>query len=223
MDDADLTMLRQNRYTSPHVATLLVSVFLLLLSFFIALCSLADFNADRSSNVLNSVNKTFSRSSGKTSALPPPANSVAPVTVKQIFDDVQNSVARVIPLYEMKREMEGNTLRLILPSTHLYLRGTANLRKDRIDFYQALSEALGRWQNTAEISMNMIQGMEKATGAEAEANREMAITRGGNFARFLENRGVPPRHIRIAISDRSPDTITLIFDIASHGAEGAVK
>lgn len=201
---------------APHVATLLVSVFLVLLCFFIVLSSHSQTDAKRRKAVLNSVNRTFSAHEKKpASGLPLPTDAVDPASVNEFFNDVKISIATRVPLHEMKITLTGNIMILTLPSLSLFARENSKLRKDRTDFYAILSDILSRWQDSAEISIRMVQNIPSNNGAVST----LAIARAGNFARFLENRGVPPRRIAVATSDDTSDTISLIFDVAPLSAQ----
>lgn len=201
---------------APHVATLLVSVFLMLLAFFMALNSNSDFDSARSGAVLSSVKKQFS--GAKDANLPPPnpETFVDPVSINTFFDDVKLSIATLVPLHETETAIKGNTLMMEMPEQSLFLRGEAKLRKDRLDFYTLLSDILSRWGESADIHISMVQSLSEGD----DTARNLAITRGGNFARFLENRGIAPELISIATNSESkPGKVILYFDVKPYTAK----
>jgi len=194
---------------APHVATLLVSVFLMLLAFFMALNANSDFDSDRSGAVLSSVKKKFS---GERESKTPPPNKesfVDPVNINTFFDDVKVSIATLVPLHETQTTIQGNSLQMTMPENSLFLRGESKLRQDRLEFYAVLSDILSRWGESADITINMVQGI----SPEDKDAAKLAIARGGNFARFLENKGAPPELIAIATTEQNPGQITLQFDV----------
>lgn len=210
MEDSFTSLPPRRPQNAPHVATLLVSVFLVLLAFFMALNANSDFDAARSGAVLSSVKKQFSGE--KAEKLPPPdvETFVDPVSINTFFDDVKLSIATLVPLHETETSIKGNTLLMEMPENSLFIRGESKLRTDRTEFYGLLSDILSRWGESADIAISMVQGIPEGD----DAAKTLAITRGGNFARFFENRGVPPELIAIATtSDKHSGKITLYFDV----------
>jgi hypothetical protein len=210
MSDASFDHPRRTVPPAPHVATLLVSVFLVLLCFFIVLSSHSQSDAKRRAAVLQSVNQAFSPQ-GKQPGLGLPMPGEADmVSVNAFFDDAKISIATRVPLHEIETSVQGNRLILSLPSLSLYARDDAKLRRGRTGFYEILGDLLGRWKDSADISIRMIQHVPEGNAAALS----LAVGRGGNFARLLENRGVTPGRIAIALSHGDSDRINLIFDVA---------
>lgn len=202
----DSSTFRPNPPAGTHVATLLVSVFLLLLSFFIALVANSQLDAKRSKHVMQSVSETFASDQASTGK---GQNALPEITVDKILKDIKTSTASVIPLQEMQVQTHGDLLVMKMSSNYLFLRGSAQLREDRRELYANLSEIISRWEDTARVSVTLVQGIHRDDADEAR----LAMTRAGNFARFLENRGVPPQHLSVAISERDADSLALIFHV----------
>lgn len=195
-----------------NTVTLFVSLYVVLLAFFILLASNAQFDADRTRDVLKSVNATFSSSSSSDSLAPPSIGGGRGIA--QFFGEMQQSVQSVVPLEEMQVLTDGRQMIVTLPDTALFNRDDPHLRHDRRQFYDRLTDTLLAWREDMRIRLTMQQGV------AATAPSTLEITRAGNFARFMENRGVEPRNLGIAIEQGNPGTITLTFEVLPPESEG---
>lgn len=189
----------------------MVSVFMLLLSFFIVLVSNSKFDANRTQSVIDSVSETFAE--GKPGIKVPAFGSIpiAATTVDEIFDDLKVGTAKLIPLQQVQVVTRGNTMEMKMPRNFLFLRGEPKLREDRREIYGILSEVLSQWEENATVSVTLIQGT--GEGADSAGEGTLVGARAGNFARFFQRRGVPAEHLGVALTESEGDTISLVFTI----------
>lgn len=210
--DIDLKGSEREKPSPDNAASLFVSLYVVILAFFILLTSNAQFDVEKTKNVVDSVNKAFSIE--VVSETDVRIDSIGnELSATQFFEDMQKSLQSVVPLEEMKVITDGQQMIIIMRSTALFNRDDPNLRYDRRRFYHRLSETLTQWRKGTDMHLTMIQGVEKPVSGDANASTTLEITRAGNFARFMENRGVAPHDLLIAIEQNNPDTISLIFDV----------
>lgn len=210
--DIDLKGSEREKPSPDNAASLFVSLYVVILAFFILLAANAQFDVEKTKSVMDSVNKAFSIE--VLSETDMRINSIGDeVSVTQFFEDMQKSLQSVVPLEEMQVITDGQQMIITMHSTALFNRDDPNLRYDRRRFYHRLSETLTKWREGNDMHLTMVQGVKKPVSGSANASTTLEITRAGNFARFMENRGVAPHDLLIAIEQNNPDTISLIFDV----------
>lgn len=216
--DINFQSKEQDKPSPESSAALFVSLYVVILAFFILLTSNAQFDVEKTQHVVNSVNKAFSIDVvSKTDIQVKSLGNELSVT--QFFEEMQSSLQSVVPLEEMKVITDGQQMRIEMEATALFNRDDPNLRYDRRNFYRRLSETATKWRKGMDMHLSMLQGVEKPVAAGANAASTLEITRGGNFARFMENRGKAPETLSIAIEQGNAGKIILIFDVLSFDRE----
>lgn len=215
--NADINYQRsESSQASPdNTAALFVSLYVVILAFFILLTSSAQFDAEKTKNVTDSVKKAFSVDVPTDTDIKTP-HVGSELSVTQFFNEMQSAVASVVPLEEMEVITDGGTMIIKMNSTALFNRDDPNLRHDRRDLYTRLSTTMSKWRSGMQMQLSFLQGVEKPIVKRTSSTLE--ITRAGNFARFMENRGAKPENLSIAIEQNNPDTITMIFDVLAFDA-----
>lgn len=194
-----------------NTAALFVSLYVVILAFFILLTSNAQFDVEKTKDVSESVKKAFSMDiPSETEVKRPTVGSELSVT--QFFEEIQDSVKTVVPLEEMEVITDGTTMIMTMDSTALYNSGDSELRYDRSGFYERLSDTMGKWREGMLMTLTFVQGLPRNTDSG------LYVARGGNFARFMENHGSAPESLSVGIEEHGGDTITLIFDVRSFDA-----
>ncbi|MCH2546985.1 MAG: hypothetical protein MK052_05195 [Alphaproteobacteria bacterium] len=195
-----------------NTAALFVSLYVVLLAFFILLTSNSQFDAEKTKNVTDSVKKAFSMDVPTDTNIKTPTHG-SEVSVKQFFNELQTAVHSIVPIEEMDVITDGRTMVMKMQSTALFNRDDPNLRYDRRDFYRRLSDIMTKWREGMRMQLEFLQGVDKS--AQASTASTLEITRAGNFARFMENRGTIPQSLSVALEQNAPDTITMIFTVVS--------
>lgn len=214
----EITYQRNDKEAGPeNTAALFVSLYVVILAFFILLTSNSQFDAEKTQNVTESVKKAFSvKIPTQTDVKTPHIGSELSVT--QFFDEVQSSVQSAIPLEEMKVITDGSRMIITMPSTAMFNRDDPNLRHDRRQLYTRLSDTMSKWRSGMQLQLSFLQGVAKPVAKDANAASTLEITRAGNFVRFMENRGAVPKNMTIALEQGEAGTITLIFDVQAFDA-----
>jgi hypothetical protein len=207
-----------NKAGPENTAALFVSLYVVILAFFILLTSNAQFDAEKTQHVTDSVKKAFSVE------IPTDVDVKTPhvgdqLSVTQFFEEMQSSVQSIVPLDEMEVITDGNRMIIKMDSTALFNRDDPSLRYDRRGFYTRLSDTMSKWRGGMQMQLSFLQGVDKLLASDANASSTLEITRAGNFVRFMENRGAPPKNLSVAIEQGAGETITLIFDVLAFNAE----
>jgi hypothetical protein len=192
-------------------AALFVSLYVVILAFFILLTSNAQFDVEKTKHVAESVKKAFSMDIPTETRVKVPSVG-SELSVTQFFQELQSAVKTVVPLEEMEVITDGRNMVMIMDSTALYNRDDTNLRYDRRAFYKRLSDVMTKWRDGMRMTLSLVQGVPQGSPAG------LYISRAGNFARFMENQGAAPESLSVGLAEREKDTITLTFDVLEFDA-----
>lgn len=218
--DIDFKGAEKEKPSPDGAASLFVSLYVVILAFFILLTSNAQFDVEKTKHVVDSVNKAFSiEIPSETDVRIPSIGNELSTT--QFFEDMQKSLQSVVPLEEMDVITDGQQMVITMESTALFNRDDPNLRYDRRHFYRRLAETMTKWRQDMAMQLSMVQGVETPLSVDANAKSTLEVTRAGNFARFVENQGTEPRNINIAIEQGEPGIIRLIFEAQLFESEQA--
>lgn len=120
-----------------------LSLFLLLLAFFILLTAISTLEETKSRQVLSSVAATF-----KTQVIPDNTAQILISTIgpvpepDEVIDEVERLWVTAIPIARVESLTRGRTLQLTIPATEIFVGGEASLRADRKDLLRATGYAL---------------------------------------------------------------------------------
>lgn len=120
-----------------------LSLFLLLLAFFILLTAISTREETKSRRVLSSVAATF-----KTQVIPDSTAQILISTIgpvpepEEVIDDIERLWVTAIPIAHVEALTRGRTLQLTLPASEIFIGGEAVLRSDRKDLLRATAFAL---------------------------------------------------------------------------------
>lgn len=209
--DIDFKGAEKEKPSPDSAASLFVSLYVVILAFFILLTSNAQFDVEKTKHVVDSVNKAFSiEIPSETDVRIPSIGNELSTT--QFFEEMQKSLQTIVPIEEMDVITDGQQMVITMDSTALFNRDDPNLRYDRRHFYRRLAETMTEWRKDMSMHLSMVQGVETPLPSDATAKSTLEVTRAGNFARFMENQGTEPRNIDIAIEQGEPNIIRLIFE-----------
>lgn len=141
-DDAeeDRNPLPVRRETGP---LMFLSLFLLLLAFFILLNSISTLRETKSRDVLSSVASTFQAETSPDQDAEVLVSTLGPVLEpEKVLDEVERLWLSEIPFVKVDRVTNGLHIMVELPIIQLFVGGEAKLRGDRDDLIRATSHVL---------------------------------------------------------------------------------
>lgn len=217
---SEITFQRSERdQSSPsNTAALFVSLYVVVLAFFIVLAANSQFDVEKTKAASQSVREAFS--SDLETDVPFFAPSIGnELSVTQFFEEMQTSIQAVVPVSEMEVITDGQMMIMKMPVTALFNRDDPHLRHDRRDFYNRLIAPMRKWRGGVELHLSFLHGTEKPAVGGANALSSLEISRTGNFARFMENKGVNPHGLSIALEQGNAGQLTFIFDVRAFDAD----
>ena len=208
---------RPRRGNSPGVnpnngsIVLLLSLFLLLLVFFIVLNGQSMQTVEKVKAVAASLERSFPsftidprlRDGGETVA-----SRAGTVFAVQRLDSVGTLFATAIAVAKVETVSPGRLLEVRLPADDLFLPGTATLRPDRQGLLDRVVDALRESRQGERMELDALLGI-GATGTPSQPPGPVA--RAGALARALIGDGAPARNVTVGIERGDPGAVRLSF------------
>lgn len=193
-------------------APLFVSLYVVLLAFFILLVSISSVDKKKMEQVAEGISEAFSI---------PRELITAEITedvgaeqeIHRFFDEMQQSVATLVPLQKLKILRAGQTMEIRIPMDELYSSGEKSLRADRQGFIDRIAATLQPWAKDYRIEIDALLARENALRDAANAADTLEVARAGSFVRTLIARGVQPNLVRIGIQADDPGMMVLVFTV----------
>lgn len=197
---------------SVSVMDLLVSLFLILLCFFLVMDSISNQQLVKAHAAVNSVKATFKKNlRHKTVLMELVARGKLDAPSDQYYNQIHGMLAGMVDFPGKYPDREMNPIRVEVPPEILFVRGQTRVRFDQAEFFDDLAAALKSAPPEEERSVEILLG----TGAELPAGagmwRNLYVKRAANFAKELEKRGVPSGLISAGVMASDSDTVWLTF------------
>lgn len=217
------TVKQNKNETKPGIASLLVSLYLVVLSFFVLLNTLADTNDQKEVKTITELSKTFAaikkRGSFGTSAS---KNTVATPDqeLTSYLGAVKASITSHFPLANITKSKNGKILKVEFPMADLFAEENTDLSRKQLSMFENLS---GINQNFAdaevEIRINIITDIGNTTlsfdsleqNADTRFKREKAVKRANSVMSELMNYGFLTEQLLVGIVNNKSDKVEFIF------------
>jgi hypothetical protein len=205
---------RDNNYSSPSKDAsqiLFLSLFLLLLAFFILLNSMATIEETRSRKVMTSVAATFRAiRAPDTDAWIAIADLGPAAEPERLLEAMKQLWVTSVPVVKVETLTPGRIMQIAVPSNELFLGGEANLRRDRHSLFERLARLLTVSADGFAHEIELVHGSD-ATAPELPFRRAVAL------AQALVSRGAPDDAVSVGLREADPKSIRIRFMIRSKG------
>lgn len=197
----------------------MVSIYLLLIAFFVILHTISKKEAVREAAVVGSLRVTFQRPEDRTEDLPSASGRTELSGPNEVFRDQLESVfGSFLDTARFSQVKKGNVLQVTVAAKDLFYDRTATLRADRIDLMRRMADLVTNPQpyrrNTIEIGFEAAVPLDGNDGL----GRRLEIRRGGVLARDLVRNEVDPALVTVGIFRGAPDTLRITFTSRSSGS-----
>lgn len=191
---------------------LLVSLFLILLAFFVVLNSISSQKIAKAQAVVGSVSTKFDKNTGeKSGASKLITQSALDSPSDQFYAELRGSVETMTDFSDNYPTRDDGLLRLELAPDILFVRGQSRLRFDQSQFLDNLAAVLNRTssgeQRTLEI---LVRGGSGSIGNDWRGP-SLYVQRAAELAAELEKRGVKSGLIITGVSSARNDSIQMTF------------
>jgi len=196
--------------SSNAVIVYMVSVYLLLIAFFVILHTVSKKEEVRAAAVVGSLRVTFQRPEGRTEDLPQDSGKPRFSGPNEDFrDHVIGLFGSFINSSRYSQTEGGNVLRISVDPEAIFYSGTSTLRADRIDLVRRLADMIANPQPYLRNSIDI--WMQRPVMEADGAGKTLAVRRAGVLARDLEANGVDPKGIGIGVTRGAGDQIYMTF------------
>ncbi len=189
---------------------LALSLFLMLLAFFIVLSTFSDFEENRVAAIQNSMEDTFSSGSDLMGNTGAPSDTVGDDFDRnsgQAFDDIEALLKAQIGLISITRDAKSGIMAISMPEKAVF--------EDHLNPYASDKTLAGE---IARI-INQVKGKSVEFRAQVNAHFDQTtlapqtkIKGLGVFARSMMQNGVPPKAVSIGLVSSKPGYVDLVFE-----------
>jgi hypothetical protein len=197
-------------------APLFVSVYVVILAFFIVLNSMSKVDQSKLENLVESVNQAFNMPSKVFTTKEKDDGGLNEV-VAQFFNEVQNWAQTIFKIDGLEIIKKGNTMLVRIPTNKIFSEGKAEFTESSEPKVKELARLLSGWMQNFRLTAEIVietSGYELANEKTLEI---LAIERAGLFAETLTEMGVNGMNIAPGIRKTGEDFIAFRFVLfASH-------
>ncbi len=189
-----------------------LSLFLLVLSFFIILVSISTIADVKSQAVRSSLSSTF-RTVLSPSTDPTEFTSLdGDVLAGQQFQEtVTGLFSTSLQVAKVEVLRPGKLMRVKLPVSAMFADGATDVRPVAVPILDRVVAVLSSRPPGLRFDMEFVIGSAFAEGTSLPVNQTLETGRAGNLAREMARRGVPPDSVAVGIRPGGTDEITIWF------------
>ncbi|MTI11238.1 hypothetical protein [Curvivirga aplysinae] len=214
-----------------------LSLFLLLLAFFILLNTLSTFEEAKARKVIKSVTSTFKTELINETKAQIMISTVGPVPeANRVINDVEKLWVTAVPIAEVETLRDGSVMQMTVPTREIFVVGEIALRADRLDLIRDTAAILEKPFEGNVLELQFMLGVDslerlkttlpKIVGTEVdetvnpeeinldepdEDNRSLAFARTGVVAQQLITEGAPKSGISIGLMHGDPKVARMRF------------
>lgn len=201
-----------DRGNNAPVISLFLSLFLLILAFFILLVAISTFEDVKSQAVMDSLTSTF------TTVLPTnsdPTEFTAKdgdiIAGQQFQDQVSDIFSTAMPVAKVEVVQPGKKMRAAFPIDSMFTHSSSDLRPVSIPLLDRIVAALSNPPSGLQFDMEFVVGANYLKDRKLPVHQTLALSRAGSFAREMAKRGAPPNSIAVGIEPADPKRAIIWF------------
>ena len=196
----------------PSSAALFVSLYLVILAFFILLNALSKVDPERTRQAVESVNDTFSATL-KVPTLQREEESSFPsgkgIALGDHFSVLRKLVEETIHLTSVEVIDHNNTMQMTFSSDELFFPHTSTILEEKLGFMQNIAENLS--YNTARQPVEIEFTIISPTYTTESTSTSLEVERAGAFARKMIELEAPKSSLSIGVASGKNNMIILSF------------
>jgi len=212
MDEFDTLQRPQPESAAHHTTALFLSLYVLMLAFFIVLVSMSSYEKIKSRAVMDSLTSTFASLLAPSGELTAFASKEGDFLAAQAFQEQIGAVfSSPIRVARVEVVQPGRLMRAVMASDSLFLSGTAEIREAHIPLLDRIVASLSVVTPGLHYDMEFLIGSVPAPGGLLAVAGTLESTRAGAFARAMSARGAPPDTIAVGVRPGNPGEIVMRF------------
>ncbi len=188
--------------TGASTTALFLSLYLIILAFFILLNAYSHRQETRTAAVLGSLGTTFSEAFvSATGPLEAARGPDAFGALGELEDEVRELFESVIPLVKVTPYLRYSQLLVEVPVDGMYAPGEASVRAEAAGLLDRLAEILRREMPGQRFELEAVVSLPGSGARKAGPGRDLAARRAAVLARELGARGVQPDAVAAGVAD----------------------
>jgi len=197
-----------------------LSLFVLVLAFFIVLVSISTVEATKSKAVMQSLTSTFQ-------AMVPAGAEPSDFTAKEgeilggsaFQEKITGLFATAFQVAKVEIVKPGRLMQVEMPAGTLFADREARVRPTAHPFLDRVVAALGARPPGLRFDMEFVIGAGRPPDRMLPVDQSLEMARAGAFAREMLTRGAPPANLSIGLQPGGADAVTIRFYVRP-GDEG---
>lgn len=205
--------IKTTTHNEPWVVIFL-SLFLILLAFFILLNALATIEETKARKVLTSVAATFRSVVDAESRTRILISDLGPAPeAQEVMEALEQLWVTSVPIARVEKLMQGQVMQMTIPVNELFLGGQSVLRADREALFDRTGLLLGLKSKGAVTEIEAVFGTRRGEGTLSGPEGVLAADRAGRIAAALVAHGAPADRLGIGLMEGDPKSLRLRFEI----------
>lgn len=202
---------KATRHGNDNTAIIFVSLYFLLLAFFIYLTSISVPKEERVQEVIGSIDVAFKGVERVQAYISKPEVEGEDLGLAQYHAELKQVFEASIPLVENEVNEEGDQLLFRVPMTQLFARGEVAYRDNRDDLFEEMARIMIKRGSVAPTDVEILfdLGAELPSGQNIEEN--LPARRLGYLVNTLLNKGVAKRNVFIGLSEEGRNQVIFKF------------
>ncbi len=194
--------------------TVILSLFLLLLAFFILLNTLATIEESKSNQVLNSVALSFRSPTLDTASVDVFISDLGQAPEPdELLRTVQRLWVTSVPVARVDILTPGRVMQMTMPANELFLGGRAELRSDRRQLFRALAQVLAHRAGSFIGEIQAVLGAGDTLTQGAPNGSSLQMRRAAVFAQELVAYSAPPDALAVGLREGDPRMLRIRFSV----------
>ncbi len=197
-----------------HNLVAMLSLYLLLLAFFILLNALSRLESDRTRTVIESINEAFDGRVQAPSSVEPFSAALDPLDeAAALLQELRRLFDSMLPAVSSEAAADSPVLRLELSAEALFPTGGARIRNGRAPLLAQIARALRKaGDGGLHVELELFHGLAGSPSA-AEAAEGLEIARMGALVRRFADQGVPAERLSAGVLPGKTGIVELIFRV----------
>ncbi|MBE7638312.1 hypothetical protein GUA87_15750 [Sneathiella sp. P13V-1] len=201
----------ETRHGNNNTAIVFVSLYFLLLAFFIYLTSISVPKEDRIQKVIGSIEVTFSGEKVTPSYISEPNVPGSDLGLAQFHAELRQVFEAAIPLVENEVNEEGAQLLFRVPVSQLYVRGEVAYRENREELFSEVARILVKRASVQPTDVELLYDQSINLPKSNSLEGDLSVKRLGHLVSSFLDKGVAKRNIFIGLGEQGRDEVIFRF------------
>lgn len=200
---------------APDSTTLFLSLYLVILAFFILLNSIAQINKEQSKQTVASVNKAFTSEKPtetfKKQEIQEPEGQE--ISLDAYFAQLSSHLEETIQIVDAKKDIAAGTMTLTIPADTLFLPKTATLNSNKKSTLEKIAASISPNKAGTFIEIEFLLHSAHFLKGESPSANMLIVNRAGTLARAMISLGVRKNLLSTGIENGNDGNIEVTFRV----------